>query len=75
MATNTDLKALKDLIDLLRANGVTSFEDGALKLVLGALPDRTAPELQAKRAELPKGLEGLPAEYLDPSLGLQWTSS
>lgn len=38
-----ELDKLQSLIDMLRANGVTSYKDGQLELSLGAAPKQVLP--------------------------------
>lgn len=62
-----ELGKLRDLLELLRASGVTTYKDGSLELQLGAAPAPKGPgqeDTQAEKAnELDKELSALPEGY------------
>jgi hypothetical protein len=61
-----DLTELQKLIDLLRANGVTSFDNGTISLALGAAPEPGEPEERSKEEvidETQKALDSMPGNY------------
>lgn len=71
MALGIDLNELKSLVDLLRAEGVSSFTKGDLQINLGEIfPDLNLGEIEPHAR--PPALEGLPAAYFDEALGLTY---
>ena len=62
-----ELAPLQNLIDLLRANGVTTYKDGDLELTLGAAPAQPAGEEEKttdeRLTELDKALRDVPPVY------------
>ena len=63
-----ELDKLQSLIDMLRANGVTTYKDGQLELSLGAAPKSAGPaEVEEKSTdELLNELEEAISGGLDP---------
>lgn len=54
-----------ELLSMLRENGVTYYECGNVKIVLGTVPEEL--EVQAP-AELPPGMDRMPRNYQNPRL-------
>ena len=53
------------LLAMLRENGVTYYECGTLKIVLG--PTQVEPETE-RAVELPPGMDRMPLNYQNPRL-------
>lgn len=72
MVTDTDISQLRNLILMLRAEGVTHFSVGDLRLELGSAPLRPETKDAEGARPLPAALRDVNPMYLDPALGLAW---
>ncbi len=54
-----------ELLAMLRENGVTYYECGSVKIVLGPTPSEVEPE---RAVELPHGMDRMPLNYQNPRL-------
>lgn len=54
-----------ELLSMLRENGVTYYECGNLKIVLGAPPIE---DVEPTAVELPPGMDRMPRNYQNPRL-------
>lgn len=69
---DTEIASLKALIDLLKAEGVRSFEGNGFKLEFfaAAVPTETARDLENRPFVVPDKLSKVDRNYFHPSLGV-----